>query len=385
MTYLVEKLPQRRRLMICIGWPLCIAALLGGSFATTIPALIGTQGMLYAIGELVLYIPLMSIINEYFHEKRGLAFGIVTCSTGITGIVLPFLSEHLLTKLGYANTLRTFALILTVTTGPLLLVLKPRLTNLEPPTSISLAFLRQPLFWLYTISNTAHSTVLFLPAIFLPQFAATLGLSSTIGALLLALLSIGQILGQICFGYLSDRSSSSSKLAIPLNILILTTSLLSAISAFTLWGLATNLACLIPFALVFGFFANGYTVLWPRMGMVLANSFTSSPQTEPSSTSPNTSPQEIPNPTAILTTFGLFSFQKGMGVLIAGPISTRLLEVDSSVILGGKMASYAAGGAFAGIVLFTGCGFLLSALVVGVWYVVPRRLRGSVGEKFDNK
>ena len=383
MTYLVEKLPHRRRLMICTGWPLCIAALLGGSFTTTIPMLIGTQGILYAIGELILYIPLMSIINEYFLEKRGLAFGIVTCSTGITGITLPFLSEHLLTNLGYANTLRIFALILTVTTGPLLLLLKPRLTNLNPPTSISLPFLRQPLFWLYTISNTAHSTALFLPAIFLPQFAAKLGLSPTIGAALLAFLSTGQILGQISFGYLSDHSSSStSRLAIPLNILILSTSLISAISVFTLWCLATNLATLIPFALIFGFFANGYTVLWPRMGMVLA---TITPPAS-SSSSPLTSPvpsQEIPlNSTAILTTFGLFSFQKGLGALIAGPVSTRLLEVDGNVLLGGgvggggNMARYAAGGSFVGIVLFTGCALLLSALVVGpVLYLVPRRMR----------
>ena len=394
MTYVVEKFPQHRRAMICSGWPLCIAALLGGSFATTIPALIATQGILYAVGELILYLPLMSIINEYFVERRGLAFGIVTCSTGVTGIVLPFVTEQLLTKLGYVSTLRIWALTLAILTGPLLILLKPRIIIAQGPDNISISFLRQPVFWLYTLSNTAHSTALFLPTIFLPQFAAALNLSPTIGALLLALLSTGQVAGQISFGFLSDRSaaspsasssstsSSPKKLHLPLNILILLTSLISALSAFFLWGIATNLNLLIPFALIFGFFANGYTVLWPRMGMRLAlanppvatthSSDSPSPHTESekhntlaSSTTPD------PNPTTILTSFALFSFQKGIGALIAAPVATRLLDLKVTAGM-----QYGAQGRFAGIILFTGSMMMVSSVVVGGWYCVPRRWRG---------
>lgn len=384
MTYLVEKFPQHRRAMICTGWPLCIAALLSGSFAKTIPALIGTHGILYVAGELILYLPLMSIINEYFVERRGLAFGIVTCSTGVTGVILPFISEQLLTKLGYVTTLRIWALILAVCSGPLLILLKPRVIATQSPDKISMASLRQPLFWLYSISNTAHSTAVFLPGIFLPQFAAALGLSPTIGALLLALLCTGQVAGQISFGFLSDRSAAStpSRIKIPLNILILIASLISALSAFILWGLATGLGCLIPFAIIFGFFANGYTALWPRMGMALASLYSATKGSNPSShaeseknsTLPHTSSTTAaadPDPTTILTSFALFSFQKGIGALLASPVSTRLL--DLKVAAGMR---YGAEGRFAGIILFTASTLMVSSLMVGGWYFVPRRWRG---------
>ena len=358
MTYVTEKFPRWRRQMIWAGWPLCIFSLLAGSFAQTMPALIATQGVMYSIGELILYLPLMSIINEWFIERRSLAYGIVTCSTGITGIALPFLTEVLLTRLGYQTTLRIFAIILTVTTGPLLLLLKPRLPVDQLPTcpELSLSFLRSPLFWLYSFSNTAHSLALFLPTLFLPQFAAALGLNATMGALLLALLAVGQVLGQVTFGYLSDRSASAnSRIRIPLNVLLFLSSFIAGIAALTLWGLAHNLLLLAFFAVGFGFAANGYVVLWARMGLVVTDN----------------------EPSGVLATFGLFSFQKGIGNLVAGPISSVLVGVGMQVARD-KMNGYGADGQFAGVVVFCGGCMLLSSLIIGVWYVLPRSIRRRV-------
>jgi MFS family permease len=362
MTYVTETFPRWRRQMIWAGWPLCITSLLASSFATSIPALIGLQGVLYAVGELILYLPLMSIINEWFIERRGLAYGIVTCSTGVTGTALPFLTEALLTRLGYQTTLRVYCIILTVTTGPLLLLLKPRLSASDLPekTTFSLTFLRAPLFWLYTTSNTIHSLAMFLPSIFLPQFATSIGLTPTIGALLLALLAIGQILGQLTFGYLSDRSASTkSHFKIPLNILIFLSSFLAGLSALTLWGLAHNTLLLALFAVTFGFAANAYVVLWARMGLVLC---ADDADTQAGS---------------VLATFGMFSFQKGVGSLVAGPVSSALVGVGVSAARD-RFGGYAADGEFAGIVLFTGACLLLSSLFIATWYVLPRRLRDRV-------
>lgn len=355
MTYFTEKFPKYRRQMIWAGWPLCVFSLLAGSFAQTMPALIATQGVMYSIGELILYLPLMSIINEWFIERRGLAYGIVTCSTGITGIALPFLTEVLLTRLGYQTTLRIFTIILAVITGPLLLLLKPRLPPDQLPTTpeLSLSFLRNPLFWLYSFSNTAHSLALFLPTLFLPQFASALGLSATLGALLLALLAVGQILGQLTFGYLSDRSASDrSFIRIPLNVLVFLSSFLAGIAALTLWGLAHSLLLLAFFAVAFGFAANGYVVLWARMGLVVTDN----------------------EPSGVLATFGLFSFQKGIGNMVAGPISSVLVGVGMQVARD-KMNGYGADGQFAAVVVFCGGCMILSSLIVGVWYVLPRSLR----------
>lgn len=47
MAVFVRRYQRYRNQMIWAGWPLCIAALVAGSFANTIGALIVTQGIMY--------------------------------------------------------------------------------------------------------------------------------------------------------------------------------------------------------------------------------------------------------------------------------------------------------------------------------------------------
>ena len=81
------------------------------------------------------------------------------------------------------------------------------------------------------------------------------------------------------------------------------------------------------------------------------------------------------NPQSQLTTFGLFSLQKGVGILLAGPASSLLVGS-----LSGKVGAYGAEGKFAGVVLLCGSGMLVAALGVGGWYVLPPRWRVRVGD-----
>jgi hypothetical protein len=63
--------------MIWIGWPICISGLVAGSFATTLPLLILTQGGLYGFGFVVFYYPIISMVNEWWVVRRGFACGII--------------------------------------------------------------------------------------------------------------------------------------------------------------------------------------------------------------------------------------------------------------------------------------------------------------------
>jgi hypothetical protein len=63
--------------MVSVGWFICIAAPLGASFATNVPSLIATQGVLYGLGFLILYYPILSMANEWFIKRKGLAFDII--------------------------------------------------------------------------------------------------------------------------------------------------------------------------------------------------------------------------------------------------------------------------------------------------------------------
>lgn len=280
------------------------------------------------------------MVNEWWVVRRGLAWGIIASASGASGVVFPFIVEALLNKYGYKITLRAIALAMTVLTGPLLPLFKAHL----PPAEQSVmartdwSFLKKPLFWVYFTSNVAQAFGFYFPSLYLPSYATSIGLSSTTGALLLAIMSVAQVLGQFTFGFLSDGR-------IPLNVLILSSSAMAAIASLTLWGLARSLAPLIIFALIYGFFGYGYISMRVRMGTAITG-----------------------EPTAALATFAIFCFGQGVGNVLAGPISSGLLS---------KMADRADYGAsrYKAVVIFTGCAMVASTISIGSWYLRPSRLR----------
>jgi hypothetical protein len=107
--------------------PICIAGLVFGSFASTLEALILTQDVAYGLSFLVFYYPILSMVNEYWIARRGMAYGILCGASGVSGSVMPFALLTLLAKYGYRTTLRAVAVALTLLTGPLIPLLKGRL------------------------------------------------------------------------------------------------------------------------------------------------------------------------------------------------------------------------------------------------------------------
>jgi MFS family permease len=313
--------------------PLCLGGLVAGSFATTLGALIFTQGVMYGVGFLIFYYPILSFLDEFWVERRGMAYGIMCASSGISGIVMPFAVEAMLNRYGYPATLRAIAVGLAVLTTPLLPLLKGRLPPSEQSTAgrTDWGCLRKPLFWVYCISNVIQGLGYFFPSLYLPSYATSIGLGPSRGALLLALLSISQVLGQISFGYLSDRRFN-------LNLLIMISTLVSAIASLALWGLARSLAVLIVFSFVYGFFGSGYVAMWARMSSAVSN-----------------------EPTAALATFSLFCFGKGIGNVVAGPISACLIRPITELESYGVMK-------YKAVILFTGSCMLGSTVSIVAWY-----------------
>jgi predicted MFS family arabinose efflux permease len=325
-------------LLITNSGPLCLGGLAAGSFATTLGALIFTQGVMYGMGFLIFYCPILSFVNEFWIERRGMAYGILCASSGISGILMPFAIEAMLNKYGYPTTLRATAIGLAVLTAPLLPLLKGRLPHSVHSTAgrTNWSCLKKPLFWVYCISNLMQGLGYFFPSLYLPSYATSIGLRSSEGALLLALLSISQVMGQLSFGYLSDHRLN-------LNLLIMISTLVSAIASLLLWGLARSLAVLIIFSLVYGFFGAGYVAMWARMGSAVSN-----------------------EPTAALATFSLFCFGKGIGNVVAGPISGSLIRPFT------EMESYGAM-KYKAVILFMGSCMLGSTVSVAAWHVRQKR------------
>ena len=268
-----------------------------------------------------------------------MAFGVITSASGASGIAMPLIIEALLNRYGHKTTLRATAVAMVILTGPLIPLIKSRLppSQASAVTRTDWSFAFKPLFLVYCFANLAQGLGFFFPSLFLPSYATAIGLSASDGAMLLSVMSAAQVIGQWTFGILSDK--------VGLNPLVLLSTLTTALACFTSWGLAHDLGPLIVFALLFGFFAYGFSSMRARMGTAVSE-----------------------EPTAALATFGILTFCQGSGNVLAGPISAGLLSGRVQRDSYGVMR-------YKSLVIFTGGCMLLSALCVGSWYLRPRRLR----------
>ena len=305
---------------------------------------------MYGVGFITFYYPILSMIDEWWVARRGLAYGILCGASGVSGAVMPLIVERLLSKYGYPTTLRAIAVAIFICTGPLIPLLRGRLPETQAGSSvgrIDWTFMKKPLFWIYNLSNLMYGLGYFFPSLFLPSYATALGLVGWQGALLLTVMSVSQVLGQFTFGYLSDGK-------VKLNYLITSSMLASSIVTFACWGIARSFGLLLVFAIIFGFFGAGYTAMWARMVTAVTE--------EPSSS---------------LVAFSVFCFGKGVGNILAGPISGQLIVPVVHVPSYGVVK-------FSTLVIFTGVTMALSAVCVGVWYgtksfvALPRRLLRAV-------
>lgn len=324
---LVQRYQRWQRQMIWVGWSICILGLVLGSFASTLEVLILTQGVAYGVGFLIFYYPILSMVNEYWIARRGMAYGVLCGASGVSGTVMPFVLQALLAKYGYKTTLRAVAVALTLLTGPFIPLLKGRL----PPSErinmprIKWTFFQSPLFWIYSFSNLLQGLGYFFPALYLPSHAASLRLGDKSGALLLALMSVCQVGGQFVFGLLSDRR-------VPLNILACLPTVVAGVACFTMWRLAESLTVLIFFAIVYGFFGTGFTAIWARMSTAVTDDVTAGP-----------------------IVFTLLNFGKGIGNVLAGPIGGLLVSKPGST---GTPSSYR------WVIVFTGTCMFASTCII---------------------
>ena len=266
-----------------------------------------------------------------------MAFGVITGAAGASGIAMPLIIDTLLDKYGHRTTLHAIAVAITILTGPLIPLMKTRLPPVQTSamTREDWSFARKPLFIIYCTSNIAQGLGFFFPSLFLPSYATSIGLSGRQGALLLALMSFAQLLGQTVFGILSDR--------VGLNHLLMLSTIVATVATFIIWGLARNVAPLIVFALLYGFFAYGFNSLRARMGTAVSS-----------------------EPTTALTTFSIFIFCQGLGNVLAGPISAVLLTEGVRRDGYGLLR-------FKGMIIFTGSTMLISGASVGVLYLRTKK------------
>ncbi|KAJ6504721.1 major facilitator superfamily domain-containing protein [Mycena vitilis] len=211
----IYRLLFHRRKSMWLGAVLCPGALLGASYATTIPQLIALQGVFYGIGAVLLDTACTSYIcmSEWFVARRGMANGILFAGTSAGGSLLPLLLPPMISKYGISKTLRILGIAIAILLRVVLLpLMKPRLpqTRVHVYGPAPRGALR-PQHWLqhhksflvFLEANTLQGFGYFVPILYLPTFANALHVSSSSSALTLTMVNEDDpAVSTIIYGYL---------------------------------------------------------------------------------------------------------------------------------------------------------------------------------------
>ncbi|KAF8894392.1 major facilitator superfamily domain-containing protein [Infundibulicybe gibba] len=244
--------------------------ILSGFSARNIGGLFVTNGIIVGFGTSMIFMLSGTLPAQWFKRKRGLANGLVYGGAGIGGAVLSLSINALISRVGIAWMFRIMGFITLAVALPAAAVIRERTRRAS--ATIEWKLFKDPKFVLLFVGSGIATFPLLVPPFFLPSYAKSLGISATLGSVLLAVFNISSALGRVGFGYLCDIVGPINSLALSL--------LLSAVSILAIWPVSNNLPPLIVFIVLNGlgnggFFSTipsvvGYIYGPPRVSTVLA-------------------------------------------------------------------------------------------------------------------
>ncbi|KAI1818363.1 major facilitator superfamily domain-containing protein [Poronia punctata] len=238
-----------------------IAEILASFAVNSVPGLFVTQGVLVGLGFGLSFIVTSSTPAQYFSKKRGLANGVVFAGGGFGGATLSLVLDPLIRSAGPAWAFRTLGLATLATGIPAAWLLKER-TALRHGGFVEWRLFKDMSFVLIFVAGAIGTFPLLVPPFFIPLFAHAIGLTSSVGAGLLAGFNFSSAIGRIVSGMLCDKIGA-------LNALFLSLSL-SAVSMLAVWPVSTSLAPLAAFSVVNGLANGGF---FSTMPTVVGNCF----------------------------------------------------------------------------------------------------------------
>lgn len=258
---------------------------------------------------------------------------ILQAGTGLSGVILPIVMQWLLNTYGHQTALRVWSIVLIIMGGPLLFYVRPRLpiSRSSRTRPFDFRFLWDATFLIYETGNILEAMGYFLPTIYLPSYARSLGASSIEATLTVMLFNLASVFGCVIMGSMVDRYHATT--------CILMSTIGSTIAVFLIWGFAVSLAPLYIFCILYGLFAGSFTSTWPAVVNEIKKKNT---YVEPS------------------IIFGVLSTGRGIGNIVSGPLSEALL--DQRPWQG--IAAKAYGSGYGPLIVFTGVSAFLGGLGV---------------------
>ncbi|MEM7092262.1 MAG: MFS transporter [Actinomycetota bacterium] len=288
------------RPVLLFGAVSLLVGLLATSRVDSLTAGYATIGLGVGVAAACGYIPMVAAVGGWFEQHRATAVGLAVAGIGAGTLVMSPLSAALIDRYGWRDTYVILAFGGAAVLGVCaLLVDRPPGHEGGQPSRFGEA-LRSPVFRRLQVSALASGLALFVPFVFVGEYARDRGVDSVAAAILVGLLGGASVLARIGFGSAVRRFGS-------LRLYRLGFALLAV--SFLIWLVAgSSYTVLVIFVLVLGVGYGGFValstiVIAERMGVVGLGSM-----------------------------LGLFYTTQGLGGLLGPPIAGAMIDGFDSYV-----------------------------------------------------
>lgn len=200
------------RSMLLIGACLETIGVFLLSLSTQYYQIMLTQGVLLGLGNGLLYLPGLALVGRSFKKHRSIAMAITTCGAPVGGIIYILMFESLISRLGFAWTIRSMGFFMLGSyciSFPLLLWRVTNLGNLASGTVRKLfdaSALKDLLFWSYSMSNFCLFLGYMVPFIYFAAYGQTeLGLNRSTALNMIVIAQAASVAGRLIVGWTAAR------------------------------------------------------------------------------------------------------------------------------------------------------------------------------------
>lgn len=215
-----------------------------------------TYGLGVGIAVACGYVPMVAVVGAWFERRRGLALAVAVAGIGAGTLAGAPVAAALIAAHGWRTTFVVFGL-----TGAVVLLGCAVAVRRPPPAPGGAPLRARDLartgaFGSLYASTMLASLALFVPLVFLPTFAVTVGADPVAGATLVGVVGVASVLGRLAIGGLADRLGRIRTYQASYAVLA---------ASFPIWLFAGSYGALLGFAITLGIGYGGWIALQPAV------------------------------------------------------------------------------------------------------------------------
>lgn len=134
---------------IIFGLSMQIIGAFTASASKTYAQIFLSQGICHGIGCGFVLCPTISLLSTYFSKRRSMAIALVAGGSGTGGVIFPLIAQHLLTKIGFAWTVRIMGFVMLANAAVILSLGRTRIPGRKSGPWLELAAFKEPPYVLF--------------------------------------------------------------------------------------------------------------------------------------------------------------------------------------------------------------------------------------------